>query len=80
MRRYCERVVTPDGVAPEDRWAQDLFEANCEKYCLDRGGLDERFRNAERMTKELFSGTKYYVFCETYCVGCTVTVLYKRNA
>lgn len=64
---------------PEDLWASNLLEANRDKYELDTGGLSKRYEAAEKMTEELFAGTPYLAVVNTFCVGCTVTYLYKKD-
>ena len=67
-----------EGTTPEERQALDTFYQHEKEYPLDEGGLEERYDAAYQMTRDLFSGTPYYVNVETYCAYCTVSRLYKR--
>ena len=63
----------------KDAAALKLFRENYNKYDLDMGTLEHRYETAYQMTKDLFSDTPYYANVEEYCMGCTVTKLYKKD-
>lgn len=65
-------------IKQEDIPAWEIFKAHENEYNLDIGELTERYKEAERMTNDLFTGTPYYVEVEEYCCMCTVSTLYKR--
>lgn len=62
----------------DDLRAIQLFEQHREEYHLDTGSnINDRYRAAAKMTKEVFGGTRYYVEVEEYCCMCTVSKLWR---
>lgn len=76
---WVENDTRNPKVFPEDEEALALFKKYERQYHLDEGGEDERYRNAARMTRDLFAGTMYFVYVQEYCCYCSVSRLLKAT-